>query len=134
MRPFSSPEKWHPVIERVVRQRMGEHADLAAVADAIEQRPALPPLRGLARPRSADHAGHRRRLPRRGRPRAPLAVGERYADAIPGAVVRTEDAGQSPLAWQGGQLSRIIAETAARDLKRSTLNARITSEHASEKM
>ncbi len=114
MRPFSSPERWHPVIERVVRQRMAEHASLAAVADAIEQLPQSRPfeawadLAALTMPvtvvASRDEAD----------PEHPLAVGERYAAAIPGAELRTEDPGQSPLAWQGGQLSRIIAETAAR--------------------
>jgi len=41
------------------------------------------------------------------------AIGERYAEEIPGAEIRTEDPGSSPLAWQGGQLSKIIAEAAA---------------------
>jgi hypothetical protein len=40
-------------------------------------------------------------------------VGERYAEAIPGARLRVEDPGQSPLAWQGGQLSKVLLELAA---------------------
>ena len=47
-------------------------------------------------------------------PEHPFATGERYARAIPGARLVTEEPGKSPLAWQGGQLSRVIAETAAR--------------------
>ena len=47
-------------------------------------------------------------------PEHPYAIGERYADAIPGARLVSEEPGKSPLAWQGGQLSRVIAETAAR--------------------
>ena len=42
----------------------------------------------------------------------PLAVAERYAEAIPGARLLVEDPGppaRSPIAWQGGQLSRAIA-------------------------
>jgi hypothetical protein len=46
-------------------------------------------------------------------PGHPLAVGEAYAAAIPGARLLTEEPGRSPLAWQGGQLSRVIAELAA---------------------
>jgi DNA-binding transcriptional LysR family regulator len=47
-------------------------------------------------------------------PGHPLAIGEAYAAAIPGAELRTELPGRSPLAWQGGQLSRVIAELAGR--------------------
>ena len=47
-------------------------------------------------------------------PEHPLAVGERYAEAIPGAELRTEDEGASPMAWQGSQLSAVIAELGAR--------------------
>jgi hypothetical protein len=46
-------------------------------------------------------------------PEHPLAVGERYAETIPGARLLVEEPGRSPLAWQGGQLSRILAELAA---------------------
>src|SRR5437764_125303 len=41
-------------------------------------------------------------------------VGEAYAGAIPGADLAVEEPGRSPLAWQGGRLSRIIARTAER--------------------
>jgi hypothetical protein len=46
-------------------------------------------------------------------PGHPYAIGERYAEAIPGARLVSEEPGRSPLAWQGGQLSRVIADTAA---------------------
>ena len=42
-------------------------------------------------------------------PGHPYAVGERYAEEIPGAELRSEEPGASPLAWQGGQLSKVIA-------------------------
>jgi pimeloyl-ACP methyl ester carboxylesterase len=113
-KPFSSPERWHDTIERVMRQRMAEHDHLDAVADALEQVPRSRPfaawdeLAALALPvtvvASRDDAD----------PEHPFAVGERYAAAIPGAVLRTEDPGASPLAWQGGRLSRVIADTAER--------------------
>ncbi len=48
-------------------------------------------------------------------PTHPLATGERYAAAIPGAKFVVEDAGppvRSPIAWQGGQLSKVLAELA----------------------
>ena len=43
-----------------------------------------------------------------------LAVGESYARAIPEAQLLVEDPGHSPLAWQGGQLSRAIDALAAK--------------------
>jgi pimeloyl-ACP methyl ester carboxylesterase len=46
-------------------------------------------------------------------PGHPLSVGEEYARAIPGARLVVEEEGKSPIAWQGGQLSRVIAEAAA---------------------
>ena len=45
-------------------------------------------------------------------PGHPYAVGEAWAERIPGAELRSEDPGSSPLAWQGGRLSKVIAELA----------------------
>ncbi len=112
-KPFSSPERWHAVIERVIRQRMAEHDSLDAIADALEQVPRSRPfqawdqLAALAAPvtivASNDDAD----------PEHPFAIAERYAAAFPAGRLVTEEEGQSPLAWQGGRLSRVIAETAA---------------------
>jgi hypothetical protein len=98
----------------VLRQRLSAHEHPAAVADAIEAVPRSRPfeawdeLQALDVPvtvvASRDEAD----------PEHPFAVAKRYADAIPGARLAVEEQGKSPLAWQGGQLSRVIAETAAR--------------------
>ena len=42
-------------------------------------------------------------------PGHPLSVGEAYAELIPGAELVVEEPGRSPIAWQGGQLSKVIA-------------------------
>ena len=42
-------------------------------------------------------------------PGHPYAVAEAYAAALPRARLISEDEGQSPLAWQGGRLSREIS-------------------------
>jgi hypothetical protein len=47
-------------------------------------------------------------------PGHPQAVGEAYAAAIPGAELVLDEPGRSPVAWQGSQLSRIIAAVAER--------------------
>jgi pimeloyl-ACP methyl ester carboxylesterase len=96
----------------VLRQRLALHEHPEAVAQALRQVPRSRPfesmdeLAALSMPvtivASRDEAD----------PGHPLSVGEAYARAIPGARIVTEEAGSSPIAWQGGQLSRVIAETA----------------------
>jgi pimeloyl-ACP methyl ester carboxylesterase len=108
------PEAWQETVRTVLRQRLAQHADLGAVADALQQVPrsrpyeSLDELARLAVPAvvvaSRDEAD----------PGHPLAVGAAYAAAIPGARLLTEEPGRSPLAWQGGQLSNAIAALAAR--------------------
>jgi pimeloyl-ACP methyl ester carboxylesterase len=108
------PEAMRDTVLTVLRQRLSAHEHPEAVADALRAVPRSHPFDAwddLARldlpvtvVASRDEAD----------PEHPLAVGERYAEAIPGAELRTEEPGKSPLAWQGGQLSRVIAETAAR--------------------
>ncbi|MFL5845222.1 MAG: alpha/beta fold hydrolase [Solirubrobacteraceae bacterium] len=108
------PEAMRETVVTVLRQRLGRHEHPEAVADALEQVPRSAPfaeaedLRAIAAPSvvvaSRDEAD----------PGHPLHVGEAWAQLIPGAQLRTEDPGKSPLAWQGGQLSRVIAELADR--------------------
>ena len=107
------PVKWRDTVEKVVRQRLATHEHPGAVADALEVVPRSRPfekvaeLAGIQAPTvviaSRDEAD----------PGHPLAVGERYAQAIPGARLIVEDPGQSPIAWQGGQLSKVLDELAA---------------------
>jgi hypothetical protein len=40
-------------------------------------------------------------------------VGEAYAVAIPGARLITDEPGKSPIAWQGSQISKVIAGVVA---------------------
>lgn len=106
------PEAWRETIERVLRQRVGAHEHPEAVADALQQVPRSVPfdveaLNSLAVPtvvvadRDEADPGH------------PLWVGEEYARRISGARLVVEAPGTSPIAWQGGQLSKVIALLAA---------------------
>jgi pimeloyl-ACP methyl ester carboxylesterase len=100
-------------IVTVIRQRMALHADLDAIADALEAVPrsrpfeAVSDLAALSIPVTVVASNDR------ADPEHPQAVGEAYAAAIPGARLVLDRQGASPTAWQGSQLSRIIAETAA---------------------
>jgi len=111
------PEAWRTTIAKVLRQRLSAHEHPEAVVDALSAVPRsrafeswseLGELGELALPtvvvasRDAADPGH------------PYAVAERYAREIPGAELLCEEPGSSPLAWQGGQLSKVIATLAER--------------------
>jgi pimeloyl-ACP methyl ester carboxylesterase len=107
-------EPMRATLTTVIRQRLGAHEHPAAVADALESVPRSRPFEAmeeLAELRvpvlvlgSRDEAD----------PGHPLAIAERYAASIPGAQLILEDQGRSPIAWQGGQLSRILADLSSR--------------------
>jgi pimeloyl-ACP methyl ester carboxylesterase len=104
------PEKWQATVQTVLRQRLAAHEHPDALADALRAVPRSRPfttredLRTIGVPtvvvadRDEVDPGH------------PLAVGELYSTLIPGARLVVEDEGKSPIAWQGGQLSKVIAE------------------------
>jgi pimeloyl-ACP methyl ester carboxylesterase len=107
------PERWRETVTTVLRQRLSAHDHPGAVADALRVVPRSRPFDTLhdleeigvptvvVADRDDADPGH------------PLSVGEDYARVIPGARLVFEEPGKSPIAWQGGQLSRVIAEVAA---------------------
>jgi 3-oxoadipate enol-lactonase len=111
------PERWRKTVTRVIRQRMERHERLDAVADAVaavsRSRPfgALEELEGLEQP--VVVVGSRDA----GDPAHPLRTAHTYAELLPRGRLVVEDEGSSPLAWQGGQLSRVIAELAAEAMR-----------------
>jgi len=107
------PESLQETVVKVIRQRLSQHEHPEAVADALRAVPRSRPfgevreLGAITVPTavvaSNDQAD----------PGHPQAVGEEYAGAIPGARLITDEPGQSPIAWQGSRLSKVIAEVAA---------------------
>ncbi len=105
---------WRETVVKVIRQRLAGHEHLDAVADALSAVPrsmpfaALEELRSLSAPTavvaSNDEAD----------PEHPFAIGESYASLIEGAELVRDEPGRSPVAWQGSQLSKVIAGVAAR--------------------
>jgi pimeloyl-ACP methyl ester carboxylesterase len=108
------PERWRETVIKVIRQRLSQHEHLDAVADALRAVPRSRPFETLSELErisvptavvaSNDEAD----------PGHPQAVGAAYAERIPGAELITDRPGASPVAWQGSQLSRVIAGVAAR--------------------
>ena len=108
------PSRWRDTVITVIRQRMSQHEHPEAVAQALRVVPRSRPFGTLEElgaivdvpvtvVASGDEAD----------PGHPQALAEAYAAAIPGARLLTDEPGTSPLAWQGSQLSRVIAEVAA---------------------
>jgi pimeloyl-ACP methyl ester carboxylesterase len=105
----ATPEFVNTVLT-VTRQRLSQHEHLDALADALHALPRSRPFVGLdelsalAVPAvvlaSNDDAD----------PEHPEALGIAYAEAIPNARLITDPPGRSPIAWQGSQLSQIIAD------------------------
>jgi len=101
---------WRETAERAIRQRLAAHEHPRAVADALSAVPRSQPfaswdeLASLRAPAvvvgSRDDAD----------PLHPLAIARRYAEAIPAARLVVEDEGRPPIAWQGGQLSRLLLD------------------------
>lgn len=108
------PEHWRETVGRALRQRMAAHEHLHAVADALRAVPRSAPFRdlhaldGIECPAlvigSRDEAD----------PGHPLEIAQRYAELLPQGRLAVEEEGQSPLAWQGGRVSKLIAQLAAR--------------------
>jgi pimeloyl-ACP methyl ester carboxylesterase len=94
----------------VTRQRLSQHDHPEALADALQALPRSRPFGGLQElgaisvpavvVASGDDAD----------PEHPEGLGIAYAEAIPNARVVTDRPGRSPIAWQGSQLSQIIAD------------------------
>lgn len=108
------PEAWRDTVATVLRQRLEHHEHLHTVADALQAVPRSRPFDDL-------HALSRIECPAvvvasrdEADPGHPLKVGERYAELLADATLAVEEEGKSPLAWQGGQLSKVIAGLAAR--------------------
>jgi pimeloyl-ACP methyl ester carboxylesterase len=112
--PVDVPPPWRDSVLTVMRQRLALHEHPEAIADALRVVPRSRPFDGLADLESiavpatvvasadAPDPGH------------PQAVGEAYADAIAGARLVLDEPRRSPVAWQGSQLSKLIADVAAR--------------------
>jgi pimeloyl-ACP methyl ester carboxylesterase len=108
------PEAYRDTVVKVIRQRLALHEHPEALADALQVVPRSQPFGGL------DDLGALAGMPAAvvasadgPDPEHPQALGEAYAAAIPGARLVLDQSGRSPIAWQGSQLSNVIASVAA---------------------
>ena len=99
-------------VETVLRQRLAAHEHPAAVADALEAVPRSAPFEDSAELARIDVPALVVASRDEPDPGHPLAVAEQWARWLPGARLVVEEPDRSPIAWQGGRLSKLIAETA----------------------
>lgn len=100
---------WRDSVLRFTRERMLRHRHLDALVVALREVPRSRPFDSLADLGALDIptlvvASHDRADPGH-----PYAVAQSYAESLPQAQLISESEGQSPLAWQGGRLSREIS-------------------------
>jgi pimeloyl-ACP methyl ester carboxylesterase len=107
------PEAWQETVVTVVRQRLSAHEHPDAVADALEAVPRSHPFEAWEELAAIDVPAAVVGSRDEADPGHPLAVAERWAAELPNARLVVEEPGRSPLAWQGAQLSKVIADLAS---------------------
>lgn len=109
---------WRETLERIARERMEKHEHLDGLARALREVPRSVPYEGTGALAELDLpvlvVGSRDEAD----PGHSLQTAELIAEAIPDAELTVEEEGESPLAWQGGKLSREIEEFASSDAVR----------------
>jgi pimeloyl-ACP methyl ester carboxylesterase len=100
---------WTERVRVFTRRRMLQHRHLDAIVRALREIPRSRPFEAMSELEFLDLptlvvASHDV-----GDPSHPYAVASAYMDSLPAARLVSESAGEAPLAWQGGKLSREIA-------------------------
>ena len=107
---FTGADEDRSLVERLALDRTQRHLHPKAVAEALREVPRSSPFEAISSlgdleaptlvigSRDDLDSGH------------PLAVAELWTETIPDAHLMVEGQGDSPLAWQGGRLSRVIDE------------------------
>jgi pimeloyl-ACP methyl ester carboxylesterase len=101
---------WTETALRITRDRMQLHRHPEAVARALREVPRSIPFEGLEELETLDVPALVVASYDEADPGHPYAIAEAWAERLPRARLVSEEPGKSPLAWQGGRLSRVIAD------------------------
>jgi pimeloyl-ACP methyl ester carboxylesterase len=101
---------WTETALQITRQRMELHRHPEAVARALREVPRSVPFDGLEELETLDVPALVVASYDEADPGHPYAIAEAWAERLPRARLVSEEPGKSPLAWQGGRLSRVIAD------------------------
>jgi 3-oxoadipate enol-lactonase len=101
---------WTETALRITRERMQRHRHPEAVARALREVPRSLPFEGLAELETLDVPALVVASYDEADPGHPYSIAEEWAERLPAGRLVSEEPGKSPLAWQGGRLSRVIAD------------------------
>jgi pimeloyl-ACP methyl ester carboxylesterase len=107
--------EWRETLLRITRERLGLHRHPDAVARALREVPRSRPFDDLGDLELLEVPALVVASHDEADPGHPYAVAEAWSERLPRATMISEDPGASPLAWQGGRLSREIAAFCERD-------------------
>ena len=106
-------EDWRETLLRITRQRLSQHEHPEGVARALREVPRSLPFEGLDALGALDLPALVVASHDEADPGHPYEVAQAWTEALPRARLVSEEPGSSPLAWQGGKLSRAIEEFCA---------------------
>lgn len=101
--------RWRDSVLRFTRERMQRQGNLGALAEAVRQVPRSRPFDSLSELGNLEVPALVVASNDEADPGHPYAAAAAYAEALPRAALISEAEGESPLAWQGGKLSRALA-------------------------
>jgi 3-oxoadipate enol-lactonase len=113
--------RWRPTLLRIARARMERHRHPDAVALALREVPRSVAFDGVGALEDLDVPALIVASHDEADPGHPYAVAAEWARRLPDARLISEEQGESPLAWQGGKLSREIAAFCAEPAVRARL-------------
>jgi pimeloyl-ACP methyl ester carboxylesterase len=102
--------RWRDSVLRFTRERMLRQEHPQALVEALREVPRSRPFESLEELRSLQVPTLVVASNDDADPGHPYAAAAAYAEALPAARLVSEKEGDSPLAWQGGRLSRALAE------------------------
>lgn len=101
--------RWRDSVLRFTRERMLRQEHPEALARALREVPRSRPFDSLEQLRSLEVPVLVVASNDDADPGHPYAAAAAYAEALPRTELVSEGEGESPLAWQGGKLSRVLA-------------------------
>jgi len=101
--------RWRDSVLRFTRERLLLQRRPEALAEALREVPRSRPFESMEELRALEVPALVVASNDDADPGHPYGAAAAYAEALPNARLLSEEPGQSPLAWQGGRLSRALA-------------------------